>query len=402
LSDILDAGLDEISCRGLLLLAESSRDPDLAPFVGSAHLGSSFLVKPLGREAHLAFLTPMEREEAAATGLSLLEPADLGVLELLDRHRVESTEFWSEILSRALAAVGLDSGRLALAGRASLGSVYGALRILESKAWELVEGKELLLRFRKAKTVPQIEEARRSAQGVCAAFRRTAEILARTERRHEELYFDGSPLTVARLRQEISQVLARHGLHEPEGNIVAAGAEAGVPHTQGANDRVLRPGEALVVDLFPKGRVFADCTRTFCVESPPEGVAAAHLSVTEALERAKQEVMAGERGWDLQEKVCSFFEAKGFSTPISSPGTVTGYVHGLGHGVGFEIHEYPSFRRGAGAEGLLSVGDLFTLEPGLYDPGAGYGVRVEDLYLLSEQGLENLTPLPQELDPASW
>jgi Xaa-Pro aminopeptidase len=344
----------------------------------------------------------MEREEAAATGLPLLEPADLGVLELLDRHRAESAEFWGEILSRALAAVGLESGRLALAGRASLGSVYGALRTLESKSWELVEGRELLLRFRKTKTVPQIEEARRSAEGVCAAFRRTAEILARAERRYDDLRFEGAPLTVARLREEISQVLARHGLHEPEGNIVAAGAEAGVPHTQGANERVLRPGEALVVDLFPKGEVFADCTRTFCVESPSEEVAAAHLSVTEAIERARQEVVAGERGWVLQEKVCSFFEAKGFATPISSPGTVTGYVHGLGHGVGFEIHEYPSFRRGAGAEGLLSVGDLFTLEPGLYDPGAGYGVRVEDLYLLTEEGLENLTPLPHELDPARW
>jgi Xaa-Pro aminopeptidase len=77
-------------------------------------------------------------------------------------------------------------------------------------------------------------------------------------------------------------------------------------------------------------------------------------------------------------------------------------VHGLGHGVGFELHEDPSFRETAEEEGLLEVGDLLTLEPGLYDAEAGYGVRLEDLCYLSAEGTVNLTPRPYALDPRAW
>ena len=87
---------------------------------------------------------------------------------------------------------------------------------------------------------------------------------------------------------------------------------------------------------------------------------------------------------------------------MSHPGTTRGYVHGLGHGVGFELHEYPSFRRHAGPEGVLAAGDVITLEPGLYEPEQGFGVRLEDLVALVADGSENLTPLPYELDPRAW
>jgi Xaa-Pro aminopeptidase len=79
-----------------------------------------------------------------------------------------------------------------------------------------------------------------------------------------------------------------------------------------------------------------------------------------------------------------------------------GYVHNLGHGVGFELHEAPTFRKANGAEGVLRTGDVFTLEPGLYDAEAGYAIRFEDLCALTEDGLENLTPLPYDLDPRAW
>ncbi len=94
--------------------------------------------------------------------------------------------------------------------------------------------------------------------------------------------------------------------------------------------------------------------------------------------------------------------AAGYATPLTRPDATTGYVHGLGHGVGFELHEYPSFRETSGPEGVLESGDLFTLEPGLYDPEAGWGVRLEDLCCLTDGGLVNLTPLPYELDPRAW
>ena len=101
--------------------------------------------------------------------------------------------------------------------------------------------------------------------------------------------------------------------------------------------------------------------------------------------------------------VCEAFTARGYATPLSEPGTLQGYVHGLGHGVGFELHESPSFKRHAEEEGRLEIGDVLTLEPGLYDPdpATGFGIRLEDLVHLDEAP-ENLTPLPYDLDPRAW
>jgi len=196
--------------------------------------------------------------------------------------------------------------------------------------------------------------------------------------------------------------LARHGLSQPEGNIVAAAAEGAVPHNQGSSERELRAGESLVVDLYPRGALFADCTRTFCVGDAPEALRDAHAAVLAALEAAEAAAAPGVRGFGLQESTCRFLSGRGYSTALTHPGTLSGYVHGLGHGVGYELHEYPSFRKQAGAEGVLGEGDVVTLEPGLYDPAAGWGVRIEDLYLIEQRGPRSLTLLPRDLDPRRW
>jgi Xaa-Pro aminopeptidase len=180
-----------------------------------------------------------------------------------------------------------------------------------------------------------------------------------------------------------------------------------VPHSTGDDTRVLRAGQSLVVDLFPRDRLFADTTRTFCVGPPPADLLAAHELVRRAVELAESAARPGVSGWHLQQRVCRHFEAEGWPTPTSSPGTERGYVHGLGHGVGAELHELPTFKEhDADGEGILDVGDVLTLEPGLYEPapatGAGWGVRLEDTYRVTTDGVESLTPMPRDLDPRAW
>jgi len=70
----------------------------------------------------------------------------------------------------------------------------------------------------------------------------------------------------------------------------------------------------------------------------------------------------------------------------ANPRTHDGYVHGLGHGVGLEIHEKPSFS----AEDLIETGDIVTIEPGLYFPDRQLGVRIEDTFVVREEGVESL------------
>jgi Xaa-Pro aminopeptidase len=413
----LDDGLAEISCRALLVVADSGRDPDLASFVGDAHLGECFLIRRIAdREessvvsdvtdrssgrSWLCYLTAMERDEAASAGHELLDPAALGVDSARRRYGA-SPRFWKEILGRGLELAGISPTTLAIGGRLALGAGHLALSSLAEEGWRFEDGGPLILRHRKRKSVQQVDEVRRSAAGVCAAFRRSAGVLAATKGDRSGLSWQGKPLTAGALRREIAVTLSGFGLSQPRDNIVAAGAEAAVPHTRGEDDRVLCAEETIVIDLFPRGAMFADCTRTFCVGTAPGDVAAAHGLVKKALEAAYEQAHVGSRMWELQEMTCDIFANSGLPTPVSDPRTKRGYVHGLGHGVGYEIHEYPSFAESARAEGILEPGDVFTLEPGLYDPRAGYGVRLEDLCLATESGIENLTPLPYDLDPRCW
>jgi len=303
-------------------------------------------------------------------------------------------------------------GRLALAGLAPAGEIQAACAALARQGWEWVAGNELVRLVRKRKTAPELAAIRQAAAAAVEVMKALAARVAAARVDEPggagDLWLDGRPLTVGRLRAEAARLLAECGVEQPHGNILAPGGEGGVPHSAGSDGRALRAGEPLIVDLFPRGAwrerplVFADCTRTLCAGEPPPAVVRAHAAVQRALAAARALAVPGARGWDLQEAVCLTFEEAGYATPLRQPGTTTGYVHNLGHGIGYELHELPIFRKVAGAEGVLAEGDVFTLEPGLYDPAAGYGVRLEDLCYLGPDGLEVLTPLPYDLDPRRW
>jgi Xaa-Pro aminopeptidase len=406
--DALAAGLVDLGCEALLVLAPSAADTDLLSFLPRpVHLGECLLVLPRGGEPRLAYLVPMEREEAAATGLLLVTPEDLEISRLASEYSQAAT-FLAQVAGKTLALSGIAPGRVALAGHGGAGTIQGICAQLAAEGWIWVPGNSLVFAARKRKEASELAGIRETAMGVCEAMRAVARLLAAAEPGAAgELQLDGEPLTVARLRAEVGRVFAGFGFDQPRGNILAPGEEGGTPHSSGTPERVLKVGEPLVVDLYPRGRLFADCTRTFCVGDPPEPFARAHAAVVDAVQEVHRRAVPGVRGWDLQEIVCARFGDLGYPTPISAPGTLRGYVHNLGHGVGFDIHEFPSFKKAAGAEGVLHEGDVFTIEPGLYEPTpadgqTGWGVRIEDLVHLGPDGLESLTPLPYDFDPRAW
>lgn len=394
--------LGELDARALVLLSAAGDDPERAFFVHPAKLGEAIVVVRPGASPRLGYLTPMERDEAAATGLDLLSPEDLEVARW-SRDTPEPGAFHANVLAQALLRCGVSPGRIALAGRMPFGLAADVLGRLAGEGWSFVSASAALLGLRKRKTAAELSEIRRVAEVTTRAIRAVAGLLAAATARDGALELEGEPLRVARLKAEIARIFAGAGLEQPRGNIVAPGGEGGVPHSSGTAGRILRIGETLVVDLFPRAGLFADCTRTFCVGNPPERVAAAWSAVREALALAHAAARPRARGWDLQVAVCEAFTARGYATPLSEPGTLSGYVHGLGHGVGFELHELPSFKRHAEREGVLEEGDVLTLEPGLYDPhpATGFGIRLEDLVFLGALP-ENLTPLPYDLDPRAW
>jgi len=398
---LLDTGLGELGAAALVVVATSSRDPYLAPFVRGARLHHSLLIVPRGGAPRLGYFTPMERGEAAGAGLELLTPEKLDVERWVRDH--PSHELFAHVLSRGLHVLGIAPGKVALAGSLPAGWLLAVREVLGQEGWTLEAGEALVERWRRHKGPGELAAIEQAAAGTCAAMRRVAEMLAASDASKGALTLEGEPLTVGRLRSAVAQCLSGYGLEQPWGNIVAPAEEGAIPHSAGTDERVVAAGESLVVDLFPRGLLAADCTRTFCVGEPSADLARGHATVLAALDAAREAARPGARGWDLQEQACRHIIAAGWPTPLDQPGTTRGYVHGLGHGVGYEIHELPSFRRdAAGAAGRLEAGDVITLEPGLYEPEDGWAVRLEDLYAVTEGGVRNLTPLPYDLDPRAW
>ena len=90
-----------------------------------------------------------------------------------------------------------------------------------------------------------------------------------------------------------------------------------------------------------------------------------------------------------------FFEARGHKTQRSHPGTQEGYVHSLGHGIGLNVHEAPAISERS--KNQVQAGNVITIEPGLYYPDRGWGVRVEDAVYVDAQGsLHKLTDFPYD------
>jgi Xaa-Pro aminopeptidase len=69
----------------------------------------------------------------------------------------------------------------------------------------------------------------------------------------------------------------------------------------------------------------------------------------------------------------------------------------LGHGVGLNIHEFPRLHH-LSKEDIAQIGNFITIEPGLYYPEDGFGVRVEDSFIVNENGeLVSITPFRKDL-----
>ena len=250
---------------------------------------------------------------------------------------------------------------------------------------------------RRAKSAAELAGMRRAQKAAEAGMRACADALSAAVPANGGFEVGGEPLTVELVKTRISEAFLRHDATADE-FIVARGAQAAVGHDMGSGP--ISPGESIVVDLWPRDRestCFADMTRTFVLGEVPAEIAEHHRLVREALDLAIALVRPGVNGRELYAAVCDHFEAAGYPTGRTKPdGEVLqdGFFHGLGHGVGLEVHERPWMGR-YGDE--LVAGDVITIEPGLYRKGYG-GVRLEDLVLVTDDGYENLTAFPYDLE----
>jgi Xaa-Pro aminopeptidase len=167
--------------------------------------------------------------------------------------------------------------------------------------------------------------------------------------------------------------------------IVAAGPNGALPHAEPGGREIGR-GELVVFDMGAQlGGYCSDGTRTFATGEPGEAARAVYEVVREAQQAALEAIRAGVKGEDVDKVARQVIDAAGHGDRFG---------HGLGHGVGLEVHEGP--RVSLRSDDVLAPGEVVTVEPGIYLPG-DLGVRIEDLVVVTEDGLRNLSTLPKEL-----
>jgi Xaa-Pro aminopeptidase len=317
-----------------------------------------------------------------SNGLALVGP-DTSVFITDFRYAEQSAEEVDAAFDRRIATLELAEGiaevlpagsiRLAFEDADLTVRAHEQLQSLMPDRVELIAAGNPVESLRAVKEPGEVKRIRAAAQAADAAFR--------------ELMEDG---LIGRTELEVAEALehgmrasgARRGSFEA---IVAAGPHGALPHARPRKVEI-GAGELVVIDWGAELDGYcSDCTRTLATGDPGEPAREAYELVLEAQLAGVEAVRAGVGGRDADSAARAVIDGAGYAEHFG---------HGLGHGVGLEIHEAP--RLSQRSDAVLQSGNVVTVEPGVYLPGR-FGVRIEDLVVVTESGCEILTFAPKEL-----
>ena len=393
----LDRLMQDAALDALLVAGGTIHNPAMYYFTGGIHLLRGFLIKKRG-EAPVLFHPSMEREEAARSGLAVRDLNDFswnGVLHQAGGER----------LAQLLASLDVR-GRLALLGRVEIGPLLACLPALQEHRPEIelapeFDGQAVLARARATKSEDEVERIRHTGRATVEVVGNVADFLTSHRARGEVLVNQHDEvLTIGEVKRRINLWLAMKGLDNPEGCIFSVGRDAAIPHSTGIDSAPVETGKTIIFDIFPceaRGGYFFDFTRTWVLGQASDEILATHQDVLEAVQLARRSIRPGVICGEVQVAVCQAFEARGHATLRTDAKATSGYVHTLGHGVGLDVQE-PPYTRPEDKTAAFASGMVFTIEPGLYYPDRGLGVRLEDTVWLRPDGtLETLADFPTDL-----
>jgi D-alanyl-D-alanine dipeptidase len=236
----------------------------------------------------------------------------------------------------------------------------------------MVSAAELLGALRTVKDAEEIAALRRAGAAADATFEEicAGRFAGRTERE---------------VASDLGRLLISHGHSSADFTIVAGGPNSASPHHE-PGERTLKEGDAVVMDF---GGVLdgycSDTTRTLSIGGPSDELVRVHEVVKEAQEAGVAAVRPGVAAQDVDRAARHVIEDAGYADA---------FFHRTGHGIGVEVHEHPYIVEGN--DEPLRVGTTFSVEPGIYLEGR-FGVRIEDIVAVTEDGVERLNLSSREL-----
>lgn len=401
----LDQLISKHGADALWITGAAQHNPAMVYLTGEAHItGADLFLRP-GKQPILCH-GMMERDEAAKTGYELLSYANFPLNSYLEAANGDLLEAAAQRYVDILKAVGLTEGTVLMYGVVEFGPQFAVAQRLAQLLPKLHLsgdfGGGILLEARATKSPEELARIRHMGVVTTSVVSRTEDFLTSHRVQDETLIKeDGSPLTIGEVKRLINLWLAEAGAENPENTIFAIGRDAGVPHSGGTASDPIKLGQTIVFDIFPceaGGGYFYDFTRTWCLGYAPDAVQQAYYQVKSVYDQIASELEFGVNPARYQARTCELFEEMGHETIRQNPQITQGYIHSLGHGVGLDVHEKPWFGREKDPANLLQVGSVFTIEPGLYYPELGYGIRLEDTWFVREdQGFEKFVDYPMEL-----
>lgn len=184
---------------------------------------------------------------------------------------------------------------------------------------------------------------------------------------------------------EIEFFFRRNGAEVGFAPIVASGPNSARPHAR-PSERKLEIGDFVTLDIGAKLNGYnSDITRTFVIGEATDRHKEVYEQVLKAEVQCINALVPGSKASDVDLLARQILDEKGMAQYFG---------HGLGHGLGKAVHDLGSLS--ARSEDKIAVGQVWTVEPGVYIEGFG-GVRIEDDVHVSESGPEVLTSFPKEL-----
>jgi Xaa-Pro aminopeptidase len=398
----LDALMKKQKIDALLVTGPTQHNASMVYFTGLAHITNAYLFKKRGK-APLLIHPPMERDEAALTGLALKSFNDYPVAGFQKEAAGNAARLSALRLKKMLTDAGISKGSLALYGQNDLGSGWSIFSELQKEMPELTligfPQDELLMQAMMTKEEDEIERIRKMGRITTEVVAETADYLSsRKVKKGVLLKKNGDPLKIRDVKRKIDLWLAERGAENPESTIFAIGRDAGVPHSSGNPNDILKTGQTIVFDIFPceaGGGYFYDFTRTWCIGYATDSALRLYYDVRSAYQQVMSALKQNALFSESQSLTCEIFHNQGHPTIREDINTEKGYVHSVGHGIGLRVHEKPWSGSNATITDRLLPGSVFTVEPGLYYPEEGMGVRLEDSVLAKADGtFEILAPYP--------